>query len=76
MSRIKILYVEDEPFLGRIVKESLESREFDVHMAVEGNQAMALFEKSKPDVCILDIMLPQKDGLSIAREIRQADSGR
>jgi DNA-binding response OmpR family regulator len=43
-------------------------------MAVEGNQALALFEKSKPDVCILDIMLPQKDGLSIAREIRQADS--
>ena len=71
MGKIKILYVEDEPFLGRIVKESLESREYEVHSATEGNQAISLFEKSRPDICVLDIMLPQKDGYSIAKEIRQ-----
>ena len=71
--KTKILYVEDEPFLGRIVKESLEGREFEVTMATEGNQATALFHKTKPDICVLDVMLPQKDGYAIAKEIRKAD---
>lgn len=71
MAKTKILYVEDEPFLGRIVKESLESREFEVHSTTEGNQALSLFTQSNPDICVLDIMLPQKDGYSIAKEIRQ-----
>jgi DNA-binding response OmpR family regulator len=74
MSKIKILYVEDEPFLGRIVKESLESRDFDVHMVTEGNKAIAVYEKVKPDICILDIMLPQKDGYSIASDIRNLNA--
>ncbi len=74
MSKIKILYVEDEPFLGRIVKESLESRDFDVHMVTEGSKAIAVYEKVKPDICILDIMLPQKDGYSIAKDIRNLNA--
>lgn len=41
--KTKILYVEDEPFLGRIVKESLESRNFDVVMAVDGSDALAIY---------------------------------
>jgi DNA-binding response OmpR family regulator len=73
MTKVKILYVEDEPFLGRIVKESLESRNFDVHMTTDGKQAYTLFETIRPDVCILDVMLPSKDGYSIAKEIRQAN---
>ncbi|HEX6225740.1 MAG TPA: response regulator transcription factor [Chryseolinea sp.] len=71
MPRTKILYVEDEPFLGRIVKESLESREFDVLMVTDGINAVSTFAKEKPDICVFDIMLPTKDGYSIAREIRQ-----
>jgi DNA-binding response OmpR family regulator len=71
--KTKILYVEDEPFLGRIVKESLESREFEVNMATDGNQATTLFGKIKPDICVLDVMLPHKDGYAIAKEIRKAD---
>jgi DNA-binding response OmpR family regulator len=71
--KTKILYVEDEPFLGRIVKESLESREFEVNMATDGSQATTLFGKIKPDICVLDVMLPQKDGYAIAREIRKVD---
>ena len=72
MDKIKILYVEDEPFLGRIVKESLESRNFDVLMVSDGKQAQSVFEKNRPDICVLDIMLPSKDGYSIAKDIRQA----
>jgi DNA-binding response OmpR family regulator len=71
MSKIKILYVEDEPFLGRIVKESLESRDFEVLMVTDGKLALGVFEKNKPDICVLDVMLPSKDGYSIAKDIRQ-----
>jgi len=73
MSKTKILYVEDEPFLGRIVKESLESRDFVVSMATDGKGVVNLFKESLPDICVLDIMLPQKDGYSIAKEIRQVN---
>lgn len=73
MSKIKILYVEDEPFLGRIVKESLESREYEVTMIADGKLAQSAFEKTKPDICVLDVMLPSKDGYSIAKEIRQVN---
>jgi DNA-binding response OmpR family regulator len=69
---IKVFYVEDEPFLGRIVKESLESRNFEVSMVADGAKALRGFSEFNPDVCVLDIMLPGKDGYSIAREIRAA----
>jgi DNA-binding response OmpR family regulator len=71
MAKIKILYVEDEPFLGRIVKESLESRDFEVIMVTDGNDAVPEFKKTLPDICILDVMLPSKDGYAIAQEIHQ-----
>lgn len=69
--KVKILYVEDEPFLARVVKESLESRNFDVVLVSEGNGAAQAFHEYSPDICVLDVMLPQKDGFAIAREIRQ-----
>jgi len=71
MSKIRILYVEDEPFLGRIVKESLESRDFEVVMTDDGGEAVSRFRAIQPDICVLDIMLPSKDGYTIARDIRQ-----
>jgi len=71
MSKVKILYVEDEPFLGRIVKESLEVRNFEVRMVADGKLALSVFEEFKPDICVLDIMLPNKDGYRIAQEIRK-----
>src|SRR5882757_5691717 len=67
----KIFYVEDELFLGKIVKESLESRGFEVIMESDGAKATPLFKKSNPDVCVLDVMLPNKDGFTIADEIRE-----
>jgi DNA-binding response OmpR family regulator len=68
---IKVFYVEDEMFLGKIVKESLESRGFEVIMEGDGAKATALFKKSNPDICVLDVMLPNKDGFTIADEIRE-----
>jgi len=71
MAKIKILYVEDEPFLGRIVKESLESRDYEVNMVTDGKEAMTIFKQLNPDICVLDVMLPGKDGYAIAQNIRQ-----
>jgi DNA-binding response OmpR family regulator len=71
MVTTKVLYVEDEPFLGRIVKESLESRNFTVHMVADGKDAVGEFSKVSPDICVLDVMLPNKDGFSIARDLRK-----
>ena len=73
MSKTKILYVEDETFLGKIVKESLESRGFEVVMESDGNKVLTLFRQSNPAVCVLDVMLPNKDGFTIADEIRELD---
>jgi DNA-binding response OmpR family regulator len=71
MSKTKILYVEDELFLGKIVKESLESRQFEVIMESNGSNVLSLFREMNPDVCVLDVMLPNKDGFTVAGEIRE-----
>lgn len=75
MGKTRVLYVEDEPFLARIVKESLESRGFDVRLVGDGSMAGEAFADYRPDICVLDVMLPQKDGFTIAREIRSAEPG-
>jgi two-component system, OmpR family, response regulator VicR len=67
----RILYVEDEPFLSKIVKESLESRGFVVHLVEHGDDVLPAFAQFTPDICVLDIMLPGRDGYSIGQEIRQ-----
>jgi len=69
--RIKVLYVEDELFLGKIVKESLETRGFEVVMEDDGARVLSLFTKECPDICVLDVMLPNKSGFEIAEEIRK-----
>ncbi len=71
MSKRKIFYVEDEIFLAKIVSETLQSRGYDVVMEEDGARAVKKFQEVAPDVCILDIMLPNKDGFAIADEIRE-----
>ncbi len=79
MSKTKVFYVEDELFLGKIVKESLESRGYEVMMESDGAKATSAFKKlqsipgTAPDICVLDVMLPNKDGFTIADEIRELD---
>lgn len=70
MNNAKILYVEDEPFLGKIVKESLESRNYSVKMVEDGLEVMATYRDWQPDICVLDVMLPNKDGFTLGKEIR------
>ncbi|MEL6989409.1 MAG: response regulator, partial [Bacteroidota bacterium] len=70
-----ILYVEDEPFLAKIVKETLEQKSFNVIHVNHGSKAIETFQNQVIDLCVLDIMLPGKNGYDIAKEIRsiQAD---
>lgn len=74
MSNPKVLYVEDEIFLAKIVSETLQSRGYEVIMESDGGKVISRFEASKPDVCVLDVMLPNKDGFTIADEIRDRNA--
>ncbi|OJW13194.1 response regulator transcription factor [Mucilaginibacter sp. 44-25] len=72
MSR-KILYIEDEPFLARIVSDGLIASGYDVQIVTDGKLALNIFKNYHPDICLLDIMLPSKDGYQLAEEIRVVD---
>ena len=70
----RILLAEDEPFLGKVVKESLEKQGYLVALAPDGRQAWELFGKGGFSICILDVMMPYTDGFTLAAKIRQSDS--
>ena len=74
MSKIRVLLAEDELALGSIVKESLESRGFEVILCGDGQAAWESYLQHKPDVLVLDVMMPKKDGFTLAAEIRKTDS--
>lgn len=67
---IKVLYIEDEASLARIVKESLQSRSFEVLHLPDGRLMFDSFQSFQPDICLFDVMLPVKDGFSLGRELR------
>ena len=71
---IKILLAEDEPSLGQIIKESLETRNFEVLLCEDGETAYSTFISEKPLLLVLDVMMPKKDGFTLAKEIRKEDS--
>lgn len=66
--------MEDELFLAKIVSETLEARGYEVVMENSGANAVRKFQESNADVCVLDVMLPQKDGFTIADEIRNINT--
>lgn len=70
--KVKVLYLEDEHFLGRIVSESLQAREFEVKLVNNGGIFMDQFYAFHPDICVLDVMVPKIDGFSIAKEIKKS----
>ena len=68
--KITILLAEDEPSLGQIIKESLETRGFDVLLCENGEKAFEVYKTEKPKLLVLDVMMPKKDGFTLAKEIR------
>lgn len=73
MKQIKILLAEDDYNLGGVLKSYLEIKGFYVGWAADGRDAYEQFLKNEFDFCILDVMLPEKDGYTLAREIRGID---
>ncbi|MGN8057632.1 response regulator transcription factor [Pedobacter sp. 22163] len=70
----KVLYAEDEPTLAQIISEGLRSSGYDVFLAKDGQHALEEFKRNPPDICVLDIMMPLKDGYALAEDIRRLKS--
>lgn len=70
----KILLAEDDPNLGEILKDYLELKgKYDVKLCQDGDEALRAFGRDKYDLCLLDVMMPKKDGFSLGKEIRAID---
>lgn len=70
MNKRKILVVDDEEYVSELLKLYLESENFEVQIAKDGLQALLAAKQFQPDLIILDIMLPFKDGWQVAKELR------
>jgi two-component system, OmpR family, response regulator TrcR len=74
MNSISVLLVEDETVLASLIKETLNTRGFQITVAENGVEGWRLFSMNKPDICVIDIMMPRKDGISLVTDIRKVDS--
>jgi DNA-binding response OmpR family regulator len=72
--KISILLAEDDRNLGNLLREYLEAKGHHVALAANGKEAYDLFAKERFDLCLLDVMMPVKDGFTLAREIRSSDN--
>lgn len=73
MKKIKVLLVEDEPVIAQVVRDTLELRGFEAIIASNGVEGWSMFMSERPDICLLDIMLPRKDGYTLLKDIRLVD---
>jgi len=69
----KILLVEDDQNFGDVLKSYLEMNDFDITLATDGEMGFQKFLEGDFDVCIFDVMMPKKDGFTLAKEVREKD---
>jgi DNA-binding response OmpR family regulator len=69
----RILVLEDDPNLGYLLQENLELRGYEVTWRTDGEAGWAAFNGGEFDICLVDIMMPRKDGFTFAREVRRLD---
>jgi DNA-binding response OmpR family regulator len=70
-SKAKVFLAEDDMSLGFVIKDNLEEEGFEVVHCSDGQTAMERFNKDEFDICLLDVMMPNKDGFAVAKKIRQ-----
>ena len=70
----KLLLVEDDPSFGSVLKDYLVINDFDVTHAIDGEDGLTKFKESDYDLCILDVMMPKKDGFTLGKEIKELKS--
>ena len=71
---IKIMLCEDDENLGMLLREYLQAKGFSAELFPDGEAGYRAFTKQKYDICILDVMMPKKDGFTLAHEIRQSNA--
>ncbi|HAK13116.1 MAG: response regulator transcription factor [Chitinophagaceae bacterium] len=71
--KYRILLCEDDQNLGMVLKNYLELNDYDVTLERDGRLGLAAFQREKPDICLLDVMMPNMDGFTLAEEIRDVD---
>ncbi|HEX5576739.1 MAG TPA: response regulator [Gemmatimonadaceae bacterium] len=71
-----ILVVDDNEDNAHIIRDYLEARGYPIFVAYNGDEAMELFEKEKPSLVLLDVMMPGRDGWQVCREMKESESGR
>jgi two-component system, OmpR family, response regulator len=74
ISNNRILLVEDDQNFGDVLRSYLEMHDYDVTLATDGVQGFESYKKGVFDLCIFDVMMPKKDGFTLAREIRDRDA--
>lgn len=72
----KILIVEDDPSISGLLSEYLVGEGFNVIVAQDGDKGLGMAISDKPDLILLDIMMPKKDGLSMLKELRTTEEGK
>ena len=72
-TRNNVLLVEDDTAFGQVLKNFLELNDFNVELARDGILGLAAFRRKKFDICLLDVMMPNMDGFTLAEEIRNVD---
>jgi two-component system, OmpR family, response regulator ResD len=75
-ARAKVLVVDDEPTIAEVVSRYLERAGYEARVASSGEDALAQSTRERPDLVVLDLMLPGIDGLEVMRRLRQQDRGR
>lgn len=73
MEKNKVLLVEDDTNFGQVLKNFLELNDFVVELSRDGILGLAAFRREKFDICLLDVMMPNMDGFTLAEEIRNVD---
>jgi DNA-binding response OmpR family regulator len=74
--RYTVLVAEDEPHLLRLVQFRLEQEGYEVRTATDGQSALESVYDSRPDVCLLDVVMPRRSGWDVLRELRSDERGR
>ena len=72
--KLKILLCEDDENLGMLLREYLQAKNFECKLCPDGEIGYREFFKEKYDICVLDVMMPKKDGFTLAQEIRQSNA--
>jgi len=71
--RYKVLLVEDERTLSGIVRDALETMDFSVEMAYDGSEGLRRYFENRPDILVVDVMMPKMSGFDMVKAIRQSD---